>query len=164
VDGLVPQRAWTGRALPKNALCVFVRYLIKARVKPKCQKLLLSAIEDGTLGQGSIAGDEYTYNMKEAQVNEEGVAVWVETCFCEPPLAEERPYWEEYFEFLNVKDDIRVGIAATKTAPNRGPAAIAAAPRIWRRNGVGPANHFCKIFVSRCSPESFRGVGHDMFQ
>jgi hypothetical protein len=83
---------------------VFVRYLIKARVKPTCQKLLLSAIGDGTLGKGSIAGDEYIYNMKEARVNEEGVATWVETCFCDPPLAEERPYWEEYFELLNVKD------------------------------------------------------------
>jgi hypothetical protein len=32
------------------------------------------------------------------------VAHWVETCFCDTPLAEERPYWEEYFELLNVKD------------------------------------------------------------
>ena len=83
---------------------MFVRYLIKARVKPKCEKLLLNAIEDGVLGKESIAGDEYIYNMKEARVNEEGVATWVETCFCDPPLAEERPYWEEYFELLNVKD------------------------------------------------------------
>jgi len=32
------------------------------------------------------------------------VAQWVETCFCDPPLSEERPYWEEYFDLLSVKD------------------------------------------------------------
>src|SRR4029077_2713850 len=81
-----------------------VRYLVKAKVKPGKSKSLLRSIADGTLGKGSIAGDEYIYNMKEARVNEEGLATWVETCFCNPPLAEERPYWEEYFELLNVKD------------------------------------------------------------
>jgi hypothetical protein len=81
-----------------------MRYLVKARVKPKCEELLLNAIGDETLGKGSIAGDEYLYNMEQARVNNEGVATWVETCFCDPPLAEERPYWEEYFELLSVKD------------------------------------------------------------
>jgi hypothetical protein len=56
------------------------------------------------LGRGSIAGDEYLDNMGEARVNNSGIASWVETCFCDPPLAEERPYWEEYFELLSVKD------------------------------------------------------------
>ncbi len=56
------------------------------------------------LGKGSIAGDEYLYDMKQARVNEKGVATWVETCFCDSPLAEERPYWEEYFDLLKVKD------------------------------------------------------------
>src|SRR5207302_3235023 len=37
-------------------------------------------------------------------VNDQGVATWVETCFCDPPLAEERPYWQEYFQLLSVKD------------------------------------------------------------
>jgi hypothetical protein len=81
-----------------------MRYLVKARVKPKREEPLLNAIGDKTLGKGSIAGDEYVYNMEQARVNKEGVATWVETCFCDPPLAEERPYWEEYFELLSVKD------------------------------------------------------------
>src|SRR5437773_9936855 len=42
--------------------------------------------------------------MTDARVNRDGVATWVETCFCDPPLAEERPYWEKYFELLSVKD------------------------------------------------------------
>jgi hypothetical protein len=81
-----------------------VRYLVKARVKPGKEPALNRAIDHGTLGKGSIAGDEYVYDMKQARVNEKGVATWVETCFCHPPLAEERPYWEEYFDLLKVKD------------------------------------------------------------
>jgi len=81
-----------------------MRYLVKARVKQGKEKALLNAVEQGTLGRGSIAGDEYVYDMKQARVAEDGTAHWVETCFCATPLAEERPYWEEYFELLNVKD------------------------------------------------------------
>ena len=81
-----------------------MRHLVKAKVKPGKSKSLLRSIADGTLGKGSIAGDEYIYNMNEARVNSEGVATWIETCFCDPPLAEERPYWEEYFELVRVQD------------------------------------------------------------
>ena len=42
--------------------------------------------------------------MKQARVDPAGVATWVETCFCDPPLEEERPYWEKYFELQAVKD------------------------------------------------------------
>ena len=81
-----------------------MRYLVKAKLKLNKAKPFLGSIEDGTLGKGSIAGDEYIYNMNQARVDRDGVATWVETCFCDPPLAEERPYWEEYFQLLSVKD------------------------------------------------------------
>jgi hypothetical protein len=81
-----------------------MRYLVKARVKPGREKALLQALADGTLGQGSIAGDEYAWDLQQARVGADGVAHWVETCFCDTPLAEERPYWEKYFELLSVKD------------------------------------------------------------
>ena len=84
-------------------LCLRMRYLVKGRVKSGKDSALLRAIEYRTLGKGSIAGDEYLYNMHQARVNE-GIATWVETCFCDPPLDEERPYWEEYFELLSTKD------------------------------------------------------------
>jgi hypothetical protein len=64
----------------------------------------LRAIDQRTLGKGSIAGDEYEHDMKQARIDPAGVATWVETCFCDPPLEEERPYWEKYFELLAVKD------------------------------------------------------------
>jgi hypothetical protein len=81
-----------------------MRYLVTARVKPGCQASLDKAIDNGTLGAGSIAGDEYFHNMAQARQLEDGRVKWVETCFCATPLAEERPYWEEYFDLLSVKD------------------------------------------------------------
>ena len=81
-----------------------MRYLVKARVKAGQTEALSRAIADGRLGRGSIAGDEYLCNMETARVDAKGEARWVETCFCDPPLAEERPYWEEYFDLLSVKD------------------------------------------------------------
>jgi hypothetical protein len=81
-----------------------MRYLVKARVKPGQQCALLCAIEAGTLGKGSIAGDEYIYDMEQARVGDDGEVHWVETCFCPTPLQEERPYWESYFELLSVRD------------------------------------------------------------
>lgn len=81
-----------------------MRYLITARVKPGRDGALDRAIEDGTLGAGSIAGDEYQHNMARARQLPDGRVTWVETCFCATPLAEERPYWEAYFDLLAVKD------------------------------------------------------------
>src|SRR6266568_4912456 len=81
-----------------------MRYLVKARVKNGKEQSLLRAIDERTLGEGSIAGSEYLHDMEQARANGVGVAHWVEVCFCEQPLEEERPYWEKYFELLNVKD------------------------------------------------------------
>ena len=35
---------------------------------------------------------------------EDGRVKWVETCFCATPLAEEREYWDEYFDLEKVQD------------------------------------------------------------
>src|SRR5205814_4529553 len=81
-----------------------MRYLVKAQVKPGREKALLKAIDNGTLGQGSVAGDEYLHNMEHSRLGADGTAHWVEVCFCATPLQEERPYWEEYLQLLSVKD------------------------------------------------------------
>jgi hypothetical protein len=81
-----------------------MRYLVKARVKSGKEQALLRAIEKGTLGRGSVAGDEYLWDMQQARVTRDGTAHWVEVCFCRIPLEEERPYWEEYFDLISVKD------------------------------------------------------------
>ena len=81
-----------------------MRYLVRARIKPGREQGLLAAIENGTLGAGSVAGDEYLHNMREARLFDDGSARWVEVCFCATPLEEERPYWEEYFDLVKVQD------------------------------------------------------------
>jgi hypothetical protein len=68
------------------------------------EKALAKAIQAGTLRQGSIAGDEYLDDMEHARLQKDGTAVWVEVCYCPTPLQEERPYWEEFFQLLEVKD------------------------------------------------------------
>ena len=81
-----------------------MRYLVTARLKPGQKESLQRAIDDGSLGQGSVAGSEYLRDMAEARELADGRVKWVETCFCATPLAEEREYWEEYFDLLSVKD------------------------------------------------------------
>ena len=81
-----------------------MRYLVKARVKHGKEKALLKAVEERSLGRGSIAGDEYLYDMEQAHLMGNGTAEWVEVCYCATPLQEERPYWEEYFNLLRVQD------------------------------------------------------------
>jgi hypothetical protein len=81
-----------------------MRYLVKARIKPGKEQALLKAIEDRTLGRGSVAGGEYIWNMQLARTAQDGTAHWVEVCYCATPLEEERPYWEEYFDLITIKD------------------------------------------------------------
>jgi DMSO/TMAO reductase YedYZ molybdopterin-dependent catalytic subunit len=81
-----------------------MRYLVTARVKPGRREALDRAIDNGTLGAGSIAGDEYLHDMAHARQLPDGSVKWVETCFCRIPLEEERPYWESYFDLTSIKD------------------------------------------------------------
>ena len=81
-----------------------MRYLVRARVRPGREQSLLDAIEEGSLGRGSVAGSEYVRNMRQARVAPDGVAKWVEVCYCPSPLQEERPYWEQHFELIKIQD------------------------------------------------------------
>lgn len=81
-----------------------MRYLVTARVKPGREAALLAAIRAGNLGAGSVAGDEYDRNMGDARMLDDGTAQWVEVCFCNVPLDEERPFWEQFFDLVSVQD------------------------------------------------------------
>lgn len=81
-----------------------MRYVVTARLKPGMGPALRRAIEDGSLGRGSVAGDEYQRNMRAARLAADGAVQWVEVCFCATPLSEERPYWEQFFDLLSVKE------------------------------------------------------------
>ena len=81
-----------------------MRYLVRARLKSGREASLLRSVEEGTLGQGSVAEGEYLRNMAEARLCDDGTARWVEVCYCPTPLEEERPFWEEYFDLTRVQD------------------------------------------------------------
>jgi len=81
-----------------------MRYLVTARVKPGRAEPLAQAIDAGTLGRGSVAGGEYLRDMEVARELADGRVQWIEVCFCPTPLAEERAYWEEYFDIEKVQD------------------------------------------------------------
>jgi hypothetical protein len=81
-----------------------MRYLVTARVKPGKSNALRQAIDDETIGRGSVAGDEYLRNMGEAREYDDGRVQWVEVCYCTTPLDEERAYWERYFHLDKVQD------------------------------------------------------------
>jgi hypothetical protein len=85
-----------------------MRYLVRARIRPGCEKPLLTAIENGTLGRGSVAEGEYLRNMSEARLCPGQTVRWVEVCYCPIPLLEERPYWEQYFELRLLIQDQNV--------------------------------------------------------
>src|SRR5437867_10990796 len=79
-----------------------MRYFVKAILKKEKQLQLKKSIDDGKLGSGSVAGGEYIRDMKHARLLEDGSVEWIEVCFCHPPLDEEKPYWEEYFELHEI--------------------------------------------------------------
>jgi hypothetical protein len=81
-----------------------VRYHVRAKLKPDRATALKGAIDHGTLGRGSVAGSEYLRDMTQARWMPDGTTHWVEVCFCATPLEEERPYWEAYFELLEITD------------------------------------------------------------
>jgi hypothetical protein len=81
-----------------------MRYLVRAKLKPGEERPVLTAIERRTLGRGSVAEGEYLRNMRAARREADGTVKWVEICYCATPLAEERPYWERYFELTRVQD------------------------------------------------------------
>jgi hypothetical protein len=81
-----------------------MRYLVRAKVKRGGKPKLLQAIEDETLGEGSVAEGKYLRNMKDARLFADGTVRWVEVCYCPTPLQEERTYWEEHFELTQIQD------------------------------------------------------------
>ena len=112
-----------------------MRYLVRARVKPRREADLLHAIENETLGQGSVAEGEYLRNMTEARVCADQTVRWVEVCYCPTPLLEERPYWEKYFDLsAECRTPTTAASAATRTEASRGRVEIAIAPRGWSRS------------------------------
>ena len=81
-----------------------MRYLVSATLKPNQAPALLKSIMKKTLGKGSVAGTEYLKNMDAARLMDDCSIRWVEACYCAIPLQEEQPYWQEYFNILEIKN------------------------------------------------------------
>ena len=82
-----------------------MRYLVTARVKPgQGSRAAQSAIDDGTLGRGSVAGDEYLRNMDEARQLDGRPRAVGGGLLLPDAAVEEREYWEEYFDLDKVQD------------------------------------------------------------
>ena len=86
-----------------------MRYLVRGKVIDGKSAALLEAIESGVLGRGSIAHKTFLKCMKEARLTTEGEVRWLEVCYCREAfgpgyeLYEELPYWEAYFEEIDVR-------------------------------------------------------------
>jgi hypothetical protein len=111
-----------------------MRYLVRARVRPGGEESLLQAIEHKTLGKGSVAGGEYLRNMQDARLCPDGTARWVDVCYCPTPLQEERPYWEQYFELVNVQDTHHRAQCRDQNGSEPWACEIATAPSAWSEN------------------------------
>jgi hypothetical protein len=62
-----------------------MRYLVKARVKSGKDRALVGAVDQGTLGRGSIAGDEYLGQHARGAGDIRNRQKVAKTCFCDPP-------------------------------------------------------------------------------
>ena len=116
-----------------------MRYLVTGHVKPGKSSKLLKAIENRTLGKGSIAGGEYVRNMKQARLLENTAVRWVEVCFCPTPLMEEIPYWEEYFNLTE--------LASVTSGVVHGEADEEMVPSLVSLNDIGEAYEGCLLRV-----------------
>lgn len=81
-----------------------MKYLVKAKLIPSRTQALLDAVANNTLGMGSVAFGEYVDNMQQARLLDDGSCCWLEVCFCNTPLNEELPYWQQYFSDIHTEN------------------------------------------------------------
>ncbi len=85
-----------------------MKYLVQARVKEGATEQVRRVIDRGKVpGAPSYFADHLAECFAEAQRQEDGSVLWIETCYCErylgEALAEEKQYIERYFELGKVK-------------------------------------------------------------
>ena len=80
-----------------------MRYLVRGRVKPGKEQALSrrsSVARSARLGRRRRVSAQHAGRP----AFDDGTARWVEVCYCNVPLEEERPYWEEFFDLVKVQD------------------------------------------------------------
>lgn len=111
-----------------------MRYLVKARVKTGQEQPLLKAIEAGTLGRGSVAGDEYLDNMSQARVTPGSVCTGSRRVFVPHLWKKNGPTGNNISSFCGCPTPMLGGSAAMPTELSRGPAATAIVPGGWKND------------------------------
>ena len=79
--------------------------------------------------------------MDAARQLPDGRVQWVEVCYCATPLAEERDYWEEYFDLVKVQDAHARSRCRDLNGTSHGHAATATAQRASKH--ALDASRFC---------------------
>ena len=85
-----------------------MKYLVRARIKEGAENQVRDVITTGSVpGAPSYFAEHLADCFAEAQQQEDGSVLWIETCYCEryfgEPLAEEMDYVTRYFELGRVK-------------------------------------------------------------
>ncbi len=85
-----------------------VKYLVRARMEEGAGEQVRRVIARGKVpGAPSYFADHLAECFAEAQRQEDGSVLWIETCYCErylgQALAEEKEYIQRYFDLGQVK-------------------------------------------------------------
>ena len=94
-----------------------MRYLVKAKLKSSKKRPLIRAINNGSLGRGSVAGDEYLHNMREARVDKSGTAIWAEQSRGPAATAIARRTWRKNSELKERHFSTRCGRRTISRSP-----------------------------------------------
>lgn len=85
-----------------------MKYLVRARIKEGAENLVRNVITTGSVpGAPSYFAEHLADCFAEAQRQNDGSVLWIETCYCEryfgEPLAEEKVYITRFFDLDRVK-------------------------------------------------------------
>jgi hypothetical protein len=121
-----------------------MRYLVKARLRAEQVDALAKAIRNRTLGRGSIAGDEYLYNMETASTRKARRIGW-KRVFATRRSLKSVHIGRNISTCCRLRMHIRAAIAGMKMGPNLGRVATAIARSGWKKNWHEVENPFCRV-------------------
>src|SRR5438445_13745077 len=110
---------------------ISMRYLVRGRVKAGREADLLEAIERHTLGRGSVAGDEYLRNMKDARLCGDQTTRWVEVVIAPVHYWKSDPTGRNFLISPAYKAPMIAAVAGTTMGRSPGHAAPAIARNGW---------------------------------
>lgn len=98
-----------------------MKYLVRARIKEGARDQVRDAIASGSVpGAPRYFAGHLADCFAEAQQQEDGSVLWIETCYCEryfgEPLAEEKEYIARFFDLGRVKKVIAAASPALPSA------------------------------------------------